>query len=83
VAKTNFCRWYNETSGVKRAYDLGLIERKWVEDYCWTGGEGCIRKKRFEEEGYISPDYVLPDGTISGKAKEYIEQKGMLSRSQT
>lgn len=78
MAGTNLCRWYNESSGVKRAYDLGLIDRKWVENYCWTKGKGCIREKRFEEEGYISPDYVLPDGTISERVKEYIEQKGTL-----
>ena len=65
MKKKNMCIWYNESSGVKRAYDLGLIDRKWVENYCWNGGEGCVRKKRFEMEGYVSPDYVLPDGTIS------------------
>lgn len=78
MTKTTFCRWCNETSGVKRAYDLGLISRKWVEQYCWAGGEGCIRKKRFEQEGYVSPDYVLPDGTISESVKKYIEHKGVL-----
>ena len=57
------CRWYNETSGVKRAYDAGLIERKWIEDYCFNGGKNCVRKRRFEQEGYVSPDYILPDGT--------------------
>ena len=72
----NFCRWYNETSGVKRAYDLGLIDKKWVENYCWKGGKGCVRKKRFEEEGYVSPDYVLPDGIISESVKKHLEQKG-------
>ena len=77
MAKMDFCRWYNETSGVKRAYDLGLIDKKWVEDYCWTGGRGCLRKKRFEEEGYVSPDYVLPDGTISEKVRDYIGEKEM------
>ncbi|MEA3400003.1 MAG: uracil-DNA glycosylase [Armatimonadota bacterium] len=65
----DLCRWYNETSAIKRAYDQGLIERKWVEDYCWNGGEGCVRKPRFEQEGYVSPDYVLPDGTVSEKLK--------------
>ena len=72
----NFCRWYNETSGVKRSYDLGLIDKKWVENYCWKGGKSCVRKKRFEEEGYVSPDYVLPDGTIGESVKKYLEQKG-------
>ena len=79
MKKKDFCVWYNETSGVKRAYDLGLIDRKWVENYCWNGGKGCIRKKRFEEEDYVSPDYVLPDETISERVKEYLERKGRLS----
>jgi hypothetical protein len=65
----NLCKWYNETSGMKRAYDKGLLNKKWIEDYCWNGGKGCIRKKRFEAEGYVSPDYVLPDGTEDEKLK--------------
>ena len=60
---------------MKRAYDLGLIGEKWVEKYCRSGGKGCVRKKRFEEEGYVSPDYVLPDGTISERVKKHLEQK--------
>jgi len=24
----NFCRWYDETSAIKRAYDKGLIDMK-------------------------------------------------------
>jgi hypothetical protein len=78
MADKNICRWYNGTSGVKRASDAGLIDRKWVEDYCWQGGKGCLRKKKFEEEGYVSPDYVLPDGSISEVVKTYMEQKGKL-----
>jgi len=70
------CRWYNQTSGMKRAYDKGLLDKKWIENYCWNGGNGCIRKKKFEEEGYVSPDYVLPDGTIDKKLKEIIESRG-------
>jgi hypothetical protein len=49
---------------MKRAYDRGLLDKKWIEEYCWKGGQGCVRKRRFEEEGYVSPDYVLPDGTV-------------------
>jgi len=78
MEKRELCKWYNETSGVKRAYDLGLIDRKWVDNYCWQGGRGCIRKKKFEEQGYVSPDYVLPDGTISEHVKRYLERKGRL-----
>lgn len=78
MEKKNLCVWYNETSGVKRAYDLGLIDLKWVENYCWNGGKDCVRKRRFEEEGYVSPDYVLPDGTISQRVKEHIHKRGRL-----
>jgi len=52
------------------------MDKKWIENYCWNGGNGCIRKKRFEEEGYVSPDYVLPDGTMDKRLKEIIESKG-------
>ena len=79
MKKKDMCVWYNESSGVKRAYNLGLIDRKWIENYCWNSGKGCIRKKRFEEEGYVSPDYVLPDGTLSERVKEYLERKGRLT----
>lgn len=71
---TDVCRWYNETSGVKHAYDLGLIEEKWVKDYCLNGGHGCIRKQRYENEGYVSPIFVLPDGSESKAVKEYFEK---------
>jgi len=66
----NPCRWYDSTSGMKRAYDSGMLDRKWIDDYCMKGGQGCVRKKRFEEEGYVSPDYVLPDGTVDERLKK-------------
>jgi len=78
MKKKNLCVWYNETSGVKRAHDLGLIDGKWVENYCRNGGKGCVRKEKFEREGYVSPDYVLPDGTVSERVKNYMERKGRL-----
>ena len=69
--KRNLCHWYDETSAMKRAYDLGLIDEKWVKNYCWNGGKNCVRKMRFEKEGYISPEHVLPDGTENQKLKKY------------
>jgi len=72
----NVCVWYDQTSGMKRAYDKGLLDKKWIENYCLNGGKNCIRKQRFEEKGYVSPDYVLPDGTIDEKLKQIIEEKG-------
>jgi len=75
MKKKNVCRWYNETSGIKRAYDQGLLNKKWLEGYCWNNGKECLRKKRFEEEGYVSPDYVLPDGNIDEKLKKWVEEQ--------
>ena len=72
----NVCRWYDQTSGMKRAYDKGLLDKKWIENYCLNEGKDCIRKKRFEEEGYVSPDYILPDGTVDEQLKKIIEEKG-------
>jgi hypothetical protein len=68
------CRWYNETSGMKRAYEKGLLDKKWIEHYCFNGGNNCVRKKRFEQEGYVSPDYVLPDGTVDENLKKAKEE---------
>ena len=71
----NTCRWYDSTSGMKRAYDAGMLDKKWIEEYCMNAGQGCVRKKRFEEEGYVSPDYVLPDGTVDKKLKKWVAGK--------
>jgi hypothetical protein len=54
---------------MKRAYDRGLLDKHWIEDYCFNDGINCVRKKRFEQEGYVSPDYVLPDGTVDENLK--------------
>ena len=68
----NGCRWYDSTSGMKRAYDSGMLDKEWIDEYCMNGGRGCVRKKRFEEEGYVSPDYVLPDGTVDENLKKWV-----------
>ena len=51
---------------------MSLIDKKWIEEYCLNGGKSCVRKKRFEGEGYVSPDYVLPDGTIDENLKKLL-----------
>ncbi|MBU0608516.1 MAG: hypothetical protein KKI08_11565, partial [Armatimonadetes bacterium] len=71
----NVCVWYNDTSGMKRAHDAGLLEGKWLNEYCFNGGRGCVRKRRFESEGYVSPDYVLPDGTVDPELKRWVESR--------
>ena len=70
------CRWYDGTSGMKRAYDAGLLDKKWIDDYCMNAGKDCVRKQRFENEGYVSPDYILPDGTEDESLKRVIQEQG-------
>ena len=65
----SICKWYDRTSAMKRAYDNGKLDKKWIENYCYNSGNNCVRKIRFEKEGYISPDYVLPDGSIDESLK--------------
>jgi len=60
---------------MKRAYDAGMLDRQWIDDYCFSGGKGCVRKQRFEREGYVSPDYVLPDGSVDEKLKQWLSGK--------
>ena len=61
---------------MKRACDKGLLKQKWIAKYCMNGGNDCVRKQRFEEEGYVSPDYILPDGTVDTHLKDIIDNQG-------
>ncbi|MDC7226059.1 MAG: hypothetical protein PQJ61_04770 [Spirochaetales bacterium] len=56
------CFWY-PVCPIKRFYDAGLIEEFWVREYCWSGGNGCVRK-RMEAERRFHPDNMMPDGSI-------------------
>ncbi|MCF7927510.1 MAG: hypothetical protein K9L68_00335 [Spirochaetales bacterium] len=56
------CRWY-PVCPMKRFYEEGKIDRRWVEDYCWVDNPDCIRKQ-MEARGEYHPDNMLPDGTI-------------------
>jgi hypothetical protein len=47
MADKKLCIWYNETSGMKRAFDKGLLDKKWVENYCW------IRISTYWQENYL------------------------------
>ena len=45
---------------------------------CWNGGRDCDKKRRYEGEGCVSLDYVLPDNSVSQTVKDYMEQKRRL-----
>jgi DNA polymerase len=56
------CKWY-ELCPMKRYYENGMLDRKWVELYCKGDWENCIRYD-MEKIGKSHPDYMLPDGSI-------------------
>ncbi len=57
------CKWY-PVCPMKRYYENGLVEKKWIELYCKGDWENCIRY-HLEENGAAHPDWVLPEGTLN------------------
>ncbi|MHC1591283.1 MAG: uracil-DNA glycosylase [Candidatus Helarchaeales archaeon] len=62
TTKKKECFWYS-VCPMKRYFEKGLIEAKWIENYCMNDGQNCVRKK-LEEEGIYHPDNMLPNGEI-------------------
>ena len=48
---------------MKRFYERGLLDRYWVENYCWGAYWNCVRYQ-MEARGEPHPDTMLPDGSI-------------------
>jgi len=61
------CKWY-PVCPIKRFFEQGKLDKKWIKMYCKGDWESCIRYQ-MEEEGRFHPDNMLPDGTIDKKLK--------------
>ncbi len=48
---------------MKRFYDEGKWDKKWIESYCRGDWERCVRYP-MEEKGELHQDWMLPDGSI-------------------
>jgi hypothetical protein len=48
---------------MKRFFEAGKIDKKWVENYCHGDNKSCQRYQ-MEERGEYHPDNMLPDGSI-------------------
>lgn len=59
------CKWY-PVCPMRRFYEEGKLDKKWIELYCKGDWESCIRYQ-MEEEGKFHPDWMLPDGTLDEK----------------
>ncbi len=56
------CKWFS-VCPMKRFYEQGKLDKKWIEKYCKGDWSSCVRY-RMEERGEYHPDSMLPDGTI-------------------
>ncbi len=56
------CKWY-PVCPMRRFYEEGKLDRKWIELYCKGDWESCVRYQ-MEEEGRYHPDWMLPDGSL-------------------
>ncbi len=62
MSRRDVCKWYN-VCPLRLFYKQGMIDKKWVENYCKGNYLECVRYK-MEEEGIYHPDNMMPDGTI-------------------
>ena len=53
---------------MKRFYEQGKLEKKWVEEYCWGDNKRCVRYQ-LEERGRPHPDNLLPNGEVREELK--------------
>jgi len=64
------CKWY-PICPLKEFTERGILDSKWVENYCLGNWNNCVRF-RLEEQGRYHPDWMLPDGSIDENLKRKI-----------
>ncbi len=73
-AEKLICQWY-QVCPLKRFYEQGRIDKKWVKDYCWADYSRCVRYV-MEARGEPHPDNMLPDGSIARELTYTFLRKG-------
>ncbi|MHA1341261.1 MAG: uracil-DNA glycosylase [Promethearchaeota archaeon] len=68
--KSSKCKWYY-VCPIKYFTEKGLIDKKWVNNFCLIGNKNCVRYK-MEEKGQYHPDNMLPNGKIDLRLPEHI-----------
>ena len=61
------CKWYL-LCPMKRFYEEGRLDKRWIELYCKGDWKNCVRYK-MAETGEPHPDWMFPDGTIDEKLR--------------
>lgn len=54
------CKWY-PVCPMKYYYENGDLDKKWIDHYCKSNWEKCVRFQK-EENGIFHPDNMLPNG---------------------
>ena len=72
VLKTD-CKWF-PTCPMKRYWEVGALDRKWIELYCRGDWDSCVRY-HMEERGEYHPDWMLPDGSIDEGLMDGLEKR--------
>lgn len=61
------CKWF-DVCPMKRFYEEGKLEKKWIDEYCKGNWKKCVRYQ-LEEKGIPHPDNMLPNGKIDETLK--------------
>ncbi|MFP4561848.1 MAG: uracil-DNA glycosylase [Spirochaetia bacterium] len=61
------CVWYR-VCPMKRAYERGLLEERFIREYCLGDFELCVRY-RMESRGKPHPDWMRQDGVLDERLK--------------
>lgn len=62
------CMWY-PVCPMKRYYEMGQLEERWIIRYCHGEWRHCVRY-RMEAAGEPHPDWMLPDGRLDARLRE-------------
>jgi uracil-DNA glycosylase family 4 len=62
------CKWFLACP-IKKFYEEGKIDKKWIELYCKGDWKSCVRY-HMEERGQPHPDWMLPDGSLNERLRD-------------
>lgn len=70
---TKRCKWFS-VCPMKRFYEEGMLEQKWIEMYCKGDWKSCVRYQ-MEERGEFHPKWMLPDGSTDEELRKVCKRE--------
>lgn len=68
TGENQYCKWFY-VCPMKKYFEEGKLNEKWIETYCHGGWTNCVRYE-MEEKGDPHPDWMLPDGDLDKNLKD-------------